>query len=146
MKILRAINDLDKLKRDRMLLIGEAAYYEAMGESIVIDEALSPASRAEQEKRRTRDPWEDILENIPNNLIDEKGRQPHHPPVWRHRHDRKRRLAHSHAARAGGQQTRADTMRLLNVMKHCGWRRHDGGKVQVAGEQVRGSAPTARQT
>ena len=57
--------DIEMLKRDRLQLWGEAAKYESAGESIVLDKALWPKVGEEQEKRRVKDPWEDILNNIP---------------------------------------------------------------------------------
>ena len=60
--------DLDLLRRDRLQLLGEAAKYESAGESITLDEELWPASRVEQEKRRTKDPWEDIVPTFPATL------------------------------------------------------------------------------
>jgi predicted P-loop ATPase len=56
--------DIDALSRDRDQLWGEAAAAEAAGESIVLDESLWATAAEEQEKRRTIDPWEDILADI----------------------------------------------------------------------------------
>ena len=64
LKLLEPI-DIEMLKRNRLQLWGEAAKYEAEGESIVLDKKLWPAVGEEQEKRRVKDPWEDILANIP---------------------------------------------------------------------------------
>lgn len=52
---------MEALTRDRAQLLGEAATYEAAGESIVLDESLWDAARDAQERRRVTDPWEDIL-------------------------------------------------------------------------------------
>lgn len=60
MRVLKHI-DIDKIKADRLQLLGEAAYYEAQGESLVLDESLWADAAAEQEKRRIRDVWEDVL-------------------------------------------------------------------------------------
>jgi predicted P-loop ATPase len=60
--------DIDALSRDRLQLLGEAAHYEAEGESLVLDEALWPEAKIEQERRRVRHPWEDILANIPESI------------------------------------------------------------------------------
>jgi len=54
--------DLDKLQRDRLQLWGEAAKCESAGESIVLDEELWSVAGEEQEKRRAKDPWEDIVQ------------------------------------------------------------------------------------
>ena len=57
--------DVEALRRDRDQLWGEAATLEAKGASIVLDPALWPAAAEEQEKRRIRDTWEDVIENMP---------------------------------------------------------------------------------
>lgn len=57
--------DIEALRGDRLQLFGEAAHYESEGESLVLDEALWPDAKVEQEKRRVRHPWEDLLANIP---------------------------------------------------------------------------------
>ena len=57
--------DVEALRRDRDQLWGEAATLEAKGASIVLDPALWPAAADEQEKRRIRDTWEDVIENMP---------------------------------------------------------------------------------
>src|SRR5262249_45577714 len=53
--------DLAALIRDREQLLGEAATYEADGESIVLDKNLWKDAETAQEQRRVVDPWEDIL-------------------------------------------------------------------------------------
>jgi predicted P-loop ATPase len=58
--------DIEALRQDRLLLLGEAAHYESKGESIILDEALWPDATVEQEKRRVKHPWEDVLADIPN--------------------------------------------------------------------------------
>ena len=68
LRLVRSI-DLDKLTRDRLQLIGEAAHYEAEGESLFIPESLWGVARIEQEKRREPDPWESKLANIPESFI-----------------------------------------------------------------------------
>ena len=60
MRVLKTI-DLDKLKRDRLQLWGEAAHYQSQGEALTIDEKMWPDAGIEQEKRRVKDPWEDVL-------------------------------------------------------------------------------------
>ena len=57
--------DVEALRRDRDQLWGEAATLEAKGASIMLDPALWLAAADEQEKRRIRDTWEDVIENIP---------------------------------------------------------------------------------
>ena len=51
--------DIEALKHDRDQLLGEAATYEAAGESITLDPALWGDARQAQEQRRVADPWED---------------------------------------------------------------------------------------
>lgn len=124
----RCMIDLDKLQRDRLLLLGEAAHYEAQGESLVIDEKLWPDAREENERRRIRDPWEDILADIPAKYVHRVG-------------DRE---AVSSADLLGkvlhiehDKLTRAHSMRLAPIMKRLGWER-DGNKVWIGDQQVRG--------
>ena len=64
MTVLKAI-DLEKLKKDRLQLWGEAAHYQSKGEALTIDEAMWPDAGVEQEKRRVKDPWEAVLANMP---------------------------------------------------------------------------------
>jgi predicted P-loop ATPase len=56
--------DLVKLQRDRLQLWGEAAHYQARGESLVLDQTLWVTAGAEQELRRTTHPWEPVLANM----------------------------------------------------------------------------------
>ena len=56
--------DLGRLAEDRLQLWGEAAHYQSQGESLVLDEALWPVAGVEQEARRVRHPWEDILQKM----------------------------------------------------------------------------------
>jgi hypothetical protein len=56
--------DLAALRRDRDQLWAQAAALEATGMSLVLDEKLWPDARIEQEERRERDPWEDILADV----------------------------------------------------------------------------------
>lgn len=60
--------DLEALRRDRLQLLGEAATYEAEGESLVLDKSLWADAATEQEKRRSKHPWEDILADIPETV------------------------------------------------------------------------------
>jgi predicted P-loop ATPase len=64
MRVLKAI-DLEKLKKDRLKLWGEAAHYQSAGESLTLDEKMWPDAGIEQEKRRVKHPWEDILAKMP---------------------------------------------------------------------------------
>jgi hypothetical protein len=144
--------DLEALRRDRLQLLGEAATYEAAGESIVLDGKLWPAAMAAQEARRAKDPWEDILVDIPPTI-----------PTWR----RKKNQDEDGSSEPDGEITiiyrdagqervssrdllehvlklsanrlgRFDTMRLSDVMSVLGWKRTPNGKVRIEGAQVRG--------
>lgn len=61
--------DVAKLKADRDQLWAEAAIEEAAGASIMLPEELWPEAAQEQEKRRERDPWEDILCSVEGEKI-----------------------------------------------------------------------------
>ena len=56
--------DVEGLRRDRDQLWAEAASLEAVGMSIFLPEDMWSDARAEQEKRREHDPWDDILEGV----------------------------------------------------------------------------------
>ena len=56
--------DLSQLRKYRLQLWGEAAAAESTGERLELDERLWPAAGAEQEARRTIDPWESVLANM----------------------------------------------------------------------------------
>ena len=64
MLVLKII-DLDKLRRDRLQLWGEAAQCQSQDESLVLDEALWVEAGVQQEARRVTDPWEEVLRNMP---------------------------------------------------------------------------------
>ena len=59
-KILKPI-DLAAVRAARLQLLGEAAYYQSKGESLVLPEKLWAEAVALQEERRVKHPWEDIL-------------------------------------------------------------------------------------
>jgi predicted P-loop ATPase len=145
MKVLKSI-DIGKLAADRMQLIGEAAKYQSDGESVVLDEALWGAAGIEQEKRRTKDLWEDALDNLPNTIDFKEWKDGHH-------RDETIQLVH----RSGEQdivaasdlleyvlripiahQTTAIGRRLSSVMKQIGWDRYDNGYVYIDGKRQKG--------
>src|SRR5207253_5402351 len=66
--------DIEALRRDREQLLGEAAAYEAAGESVILDQKLWADAREAQEQRRVIDPWEDILGTMPDSIIHTLGR------------------------------------------------------------------------
>ena len=139
--------DIEKLKRDRLLLLGEAARCETEGESVVLDERLWGDAGVEQEKRRVKDPWEDTLAII------------HQYTTQKYLSDGKwaeRQVQILHYDGAGMEmvasadllehvlgvsverQTTAHTMRLAGIMVRLGWQRHTNGLVRVSGRRVSG--------
>jgi predicted P-loop ATPase len=155
MKVLKAI-DIDKLRRDRLQLIGEAARYQSAGESVVLDEAMWDEASAEQEHRRTKDPWENALEHIPMWWDTIEGYDSDHHPIKKgvliiHLVDDQEVVSAATLLKhileiPIGHQTQATTMRLSTVMKQLGWQRHKNGYVSIDRERVKGyfrpSAPT----
>ena len=146
MLVLRAI-DLEKLKKDRLQLWGEAAHYQSKGESLTLDETMWPDAGVEQEKRRVKDPWENVLANMPE-VVETKrwdaGQNQYVGSTRRIVHfvGDQERVASSDLLtyRLGIQvahQTTAHTMRLANVMKVLGWER-PSNKITINGHQVRG--------
>jgi predicted P-loop ATPase len=144
--------DIEKLKRDRLQLIGEAARYLTEGESVVLDKLLWGDAGVEQEKRRVKDPWEDTLEVI------------HQYTTGKYLSDGKwaeRQVQIIYYSNAGHdeagmelvasadllahvldvpveRQTTAHTMRLATIMTRLGWQRHKGGHVRINGKRVSG--------
>ena len=126
--------DIEKLKRDRLQLLGEAAKAESAGESVTLAEALWPDAEKAQEERRTKDPWEDLIAAM--------GHKTWGTPII-HVVDNQERVASSDLLTEvlsipNGQQHRGHAMRLANVMKRLGWERDGGNKVTIDGKQVRG--------
>ena len=56
--------DLHKLRAARLQLWGEAAAADSAGEALTIDESMWPLAAIEQEARRVRDPWEEVLARL----------------------------------------------------------------------------------
>jgi predicted P-loop ATPase len=140
MTVLQSI-DIAKLAEYRLQLIGEAAKYQSAGESVVLDEALWGDAGIEQEQRRTKDPWEGMLEHLPVWWDEVKGYDPDGKPI-------KGTVLVRHIS--GGQelvsaatllkhvldipishQTTVTAMRLSTVMKQLGWQRHKNGYVSI---------------
>ena len=134
MRVRRAI-DLEKLKKDRLQLWGEAAHYQSEGESLTLDAAMWADAGVEQEIRRVKDPWEDWLARTTvGSSIANKDK-------WSL--DDQERVASSDLltlilAIPTAHQTTAHTMRLSNAMKALGWKRTSSGKVTINRQQVRG--------
>ena len=147
--------DLVSLRRDRLQLLGEAATYEAAGESVVLDEALWPDALAAQEERRAKDPWEDILAELPATIPifgkgeDGKPMVDEELPIIHYEQGeervRSKDLLEHVLEIPPARQSRVDAMRLSEVMKAIGWKRNPNGKVRIAQRQESGywrEAPT----
>lgn len=143
LKIRRAI-DLDKLRQDRLLLWGEAAKREALGESIRLDEELWAVASIEQENRRIKDGWEDILANLPAQVslpFKANGERDTHQVVYVSTDQERVRSADilTYVLNIPVERhSSAYAMRVARVMKRHGWQRTSNGKVSINGEQVRG--------
>ena len=139
--------DIEALRRDRDQLWGEAATLEASGASIVLDPKLWPAAHEEQEKRRTIDPWEDVIENMPASVKVREG------PYYSERDvqiiyqdvSQAKELVRSadvlvHVLKVPtGQQHSEHGKRLARVMKRSGvWKTSKSGRVSILGKQCRG--------
>jgi predicted P-loop ATPase len=142
LKVLKPI-DIEKLERDRLQLWGEAAKREADGESINLPQELWGKAADEQEKRRVKDPWEEILASIPKIVEEETGKYETaktHKIIYR--------LGDKEFVAAADvltlvlkiptdRQDRHHSMRLADAMKHLGWERE---RAVVDGVQRRGFA------
>lgn len=122
--------DVDALKQDRDQLLGEAAAYEAAGESIVLPKILWDHARNAQEARRTVDPWEDHFLTIPSGLI-------HSSP------DGFDRVSSADILSGvlqipKAQQSSAHATRLAKAMYKAGWDRNPSGRVTINNVPVRG--------
>jgi predicted P-loop ATPase len=145
MEVLKSI-DVERLRRDRLQLIGEAASYHTAGESVVLDEAMWGDAGVEQEQRRTKDPWEDLLENLPMYWDTIDGYDSERHPVKKavlvihlDGFNQDRELVSSATLLKHvldipvGQQTTLTAMRLSTVMKQLGWDRNKNGYVSISG-------------
>jgi predicted P-loop ATPase len=121
---------IEALISDREQMLGEAATYEAAGQSISLDPSLWGDAREAQEQRRVADPWEDLLNPIPELIVHKSG-------------DGCERVASADVLTQvlqipAAQQTSAHGQRLARVMEHVGWDRNPGGRVTIDGKPVRG--------
>lgn len=133
LRVLKMI-DVKKLEKDRLQLFGEAATYQAQGESLVLDEALWAAAAVEQEKRRVRDVWEETLAEMQGQVIDGEERVS------------SSFILNEYFEIPPGQQTQGLGMRLSNVMRKLGWQRHENNNVTIDGKAVKGYfRPTTRE-
>lgn len=116
---------IDRLERDRDQLWAEAAVAEAADESIFLNESLWVAAAEEQEKRRAVDPWECILEQIPEMLNLGESPEPRRI-VWTA--DGQERVASADLLTyvlkiPVFQQSSTHWQRLAVIMERLGWRR-----------------------
>ena len=138
--------NLEALKRDRNQLIGEAATYEAANETITLAESLWPAARDAQEQRRVKDPWEDILENIPVRVDISKDQTTDFVTIIHTSgdgHERVERVASADLLAyvlnvPKAQQSSFHSQRLAQAMKRAGWTRNPSGRVTINSVPVRG--------
>jgi predicted P-loop ATPase len=121
--------DIEALKRDRDQLLAEAAQMETTGVPLVLPKQLWATAGKEQDERRTRDPWDDILANASGVLYeraDGTGSE-----EWIKAQDLLFTLGV-----APDRATSETYKRLKRVMERLGWRdgRHYfGGRHQVRG-------------
>ena len=156
LELLRPL-DIALFKRDRLLLWGEAAAYESAGESIVLDRELWPVVGKEQEKHRVRDPWEEILDNMPTHVVlDMHGRpellyltekdkaSTHHIPIRHFENDGagvwRELVVYTDLLRYVlgipiHQQNKSHGMRLAEIMQKLGWKKD---RFIINAVQVRG--------
>jgi hypothetical protein len=158
LKVLKTI-DLDKLTRDRLQLWGEAATLEAEGASIVLDEKLWGAAGEQQEARRVKDNWEEIVRDMPTHvaLSDHHMGRDKTEFYWLkdgaerggaiqiiHREGDYEIVVAADVLRlvlgvSIDRQTTAHSMRLSTVMQIAGWGRGSSdGKFYVNGKRIRG--------
>ena len=131
--------EIHALRRDRDQLWGEAATLEANGASIVLDPALWPAAVDEQEKRRIRDTWEDVIENMPPAVEVREGYSTEEVQII-YQSDGKEMvrgadvLAYVLGVPIGHQHSQHGK-RLAQAMARFGWQTH---KFYISGKQYRG--------
>ena len=136
--------DLEALKRDRDQLLGEAATYEAAGESITLDPSLWGDARDAQEQRRVADAWEDLLDPMPETVEVKEDRYSTRTVTIIHKSgDGYERVASADVLTyvlevPKAQQTSAHGQRLARAMEHLGWGRNPGGRVTINGVPMRG--------
>jgi Virulence-associated protein E len=138
--------DIEKLSRDRLQLIGEAATLQSAGMSIVLDEALWPAAAIEQEHRRVKDPWEALLSTMPTSVEHEEYRdgllrkktiQVIHEADDRQFVSSADLLTHVLEIPAA-QLSQQSAMRLSTVMSKLGWQRPKNRLATINGNRVPG--------
>jgi predicted P-loop ATPase len=141
LKVLAPI-DIEKLERDRLQLWGEDAHYEVQGESLVLSEELWADAKAEQEKRRVVDPWEDRLANLKHEVPDARDSYKTVKLIHRFHWNEREFVASddllTHVLRVPiERQDRYAAGRLADAMRHNGWERY---RHKLDGVQRRGFA------
>jgi predicted P-loop ATPase len=136
--------DLNALLRDRQQLLGEAAHYEAEGESIVLDQKLWSTMRVEQEQRRVKDAWEYLLRDIGSVKVERRN------PLTGQWEGCIVDIINVSAGREQVfakdllndvlnvpkvQQDTRTSMRLAATMKTLGWQRNVSGMITIDGER-----------
>ena len=137
--------DVEALRHDRDQLWGEAATLEVTGASIALDPELRPAAADEQENRRIRDTWEDVIEYMPPAVEAREGLK---EVQIIYQSDGKEMVRSAdvleHVLRVQtGHQNPEHGRRLARVMKRCGWQ---ADCFYILGKQERGycrDAPAA---
>lgn len=114
----------------------------------MLDEALWGDAGVEQEQRRVKDPWEDVLENIPVWIKEVKGYDEDRKPIEHmvlivHLEGPQETVAVADLTKYVlglpiDRQTTATSMRLSTVMKQLGWDRHKNGYVSIRGVRQKG--------
>jgi predicted P-loop ATPase len=138
--------DIEKLRRARLQLIGEAAKYQSAGETIVLDEALWPAAQIEQEQRRVKDPWEAALTAMPVSIENEEYRDglPRKMTIQIiHNTDDRQLVASADLLTYVlkiplALQTQQSAMRLSTVMSKLDWQRPKNRLVTIDGKRSPG--------
>lgn len=123
--------DIEKLCKDRLQLLGEAAFYESQGESLFLDETLWGDARDQQEQRRVRDAWEDTV-------AESEAMWFHIVTVDGEERISTEALINDVLKIPVAQQTTGISMRLSNVMKHLGWQRRSNGNISINRQQMKG--------
>jgi hypothetical protein len=120
-----------------------------------LDEALWAAAGDEQEKRRQPDPWEDVLQEIPEyavqKYISDGKWSEREIPILHHEYVSREEAGFVQVASVAStdllehvlgvpvaQQVTSHSMRLANVMQRLGWQRHGNGLVTINKKRVSG--------
>jgi predicted P-loop ATPase len=147
LEVLKPI-DIEKIKRDRLQLLGEAAALEKANPSerfLELPEELWAEAAKMQESRRVVDPIEDCLANIPYTVAADGVEK-----VIIHRIDGQERVAtddlFNHVLpKLTGTRTKAQSTPVNKAMNKHGWTRPDNRMVWIKGRRTAGfyrSIPT----